>query len=521
MAPTSWETGLARLAAQSSGQPQANAQNAYRGAERTRQWRRWNPRPRSGDAAIYEDFPLLNDRLRDLFRNEPVMRKCKREFCKGVIGAEGVQTFAEVLLPDGDPGEQDTDDRFNFLADDLWEYWCENEADAEGKLTFQSQQWLNFEEAIGSGAAFALETFEEDPDRLVPLAYQLLEAEQLDSTQDRPGSDRENRIIRGIEFDRRNRPVAYWFYDVHPHDTWQSTTTSTRVPAERVIHTYFPDRPSQHLGVTLFSGNVQSAKDLDWYLGNELTAASIGALFSVLVKRARGAGSGMGFTGDGGDSSAYDSYGNTETLLGRGIVADLGQDDAVEVIESKRPNSNAAPFIELILRLAGQAAGLSLGRVTGDYKGTSYSAARAMHLDDEGFFRVLRAWYARTFVLRVRRRFTAVAAAYGHFAPAGIGARQFRNRRREMLRCKFQGAGREQLDPEKETQSAMARIRAGLSTWEIECGLRGHNWRRIAMQQSRERDFFARWGMEPDLSANGASPLDEMSTTEGDDAETD
>ncbi len=511
---SAWKTGLAKLAEKPAAEPCAAA-NAYRAGEQRRQWRKWQTRPFSGDAAIYEDHQLVNDRLRDLFRNEPVMRKCLREVCKGVVGAEGVQTFAVALQPDGEPGQRDTFDEFNFLADELWEEWCEQWADAEGRLTFQQQQWLNFQEAIGPGAGFAIELFEEAPDRPIPLAYQLIEAEQLDTTLDRPGTEKQNRIVRGIELDRRNRPVAYYFYDVHPHDTWQSTTTHTRVPAERVLHTFFPDRPSQHLGASLFTANVQPAKDLDWYLENELTAAAIGALFSVMINRKNGAGSGTGFTGDGTNSDS-DAYGNSEARLGRGILFDAGPDDKVEIIESKRPNSNAAGFIELILRECGQAAGLSLGRVTGDYKGTSYSAARAMHLDDEGFFRVLRAWYARTFVLRVRRRWTEVAGAYGLFDPAGIDARRFKNRRRDLLRARFQGAGREQLDPEKETASAIARIRAGLSTWEHECALRGLNWQRVAKQLSRERDFFEAWGVEPDLTANGAPPAPEDTTEEAD-----
>lgn len=511
-----WKNGLAKLADKPNGEPCAAA-NAYRAAERRRQWGTWETRSLSGDAALYQDHQLVNDRLRDLFRNEPVMRKCLREMSKGVVGAEGVQTFAEALLPDGKPGEQETDDEFNFLSDDLWEEWCANDADAEGRLTFQTMQWQNFEEAVGQGASFAIETIEEDPDRLVPLAYQLIEAEQLDTTLDRPATGKQNRIVRGIEFDARNRAQAYYFYDVHPNDTWQGTLQSTRVPASRVLHTFFPDRPSQHLGASLFTANVQPAKDLDWYLGNELTAAAIGALFSVMINRKNGAGSGTGFTGDGTTSDS-DAYGNSEARLGRGIVFDAGPDDDIKIIESKRPNANAAGFIELILRLAGQAAGLSLGRVTGDYKGTSYSASRAMHLDDEAFFKVLRAWYARSFVLRVRKRFTAVAAAQGLFAPIGIGARQFRNRRREMMRVKFQGAGREQLDPEKETNSAIARIRSGLSTHEIECGLRGFNWRRLGMQRWREKKFFKKWEVEPDLTANGAPPAAEETTQEGADA---
>lgn len=484
------------------GEPaQPVAKTAYKGGELNRIWKTWQPTHRSGDAAIYEDQSLLSARMRDLFRNDPLMKKLKRELCKHVIGAHGVQTFADVLMPDGPPGERDTDDAFNFESDDLFTRWSEDEADAEGKFSWPQLQWQHFSEALARGGSLLLEVADDDPKRSVPLAYQLLEYEQLDVSLDRPATDRTNRIVNGIEFDRRNRPVAYYIYDVHPYDNFQgSGFDSTRVPAKRVIHTYFPDRPSENIGVTLFTANVQSARDLDWYLGNELTAAALGALLTLIVKREYGVGSGLGFSG-ADPSDTTDLYGNSQVRLGPGIVADIGTNESVEVAESKRPNRDAGPFIDLIMRQAGQAAGLSRGRVTGDYAQTSYSSARAEHLDDQAYFQVLQNWCARAFVVPVRRRHTEMCAAFGRYT--SISARQFANRQWEMMRLRVKGIGREQLDPEKETQAAMERIRAGLSDWEHECALRGLDWRRVALNQKRQKAFFEKHGLEFDLSASG------------------
>src|SRR4051812_47127309 len=67
--------------------------NAYKGAEINRLNRGWQPTERSGDQAIREDFQLLNSRMRDLLRNDPLMKKLKREMCKHTIGPTGIQTF--------------------------------------------------------------------------------------------------------------------------------------------------------------------------------------------------------------------------------------------------------------------------------------------------------------------------------------------------------------------------------------------------------------------------------------------
>ena len=496
-----WQSILGFFGSSGDAAPQASAKTAYKGAEINRIWKPWQPTHRSGDTAIYEDQDMLSRRMRDLFRNDALMKKLKRELCKHVIGAHGVQTFADVLMPDGPPGERDTDDAFNFEADELFQRWSEEEADAEGKFSWAHLQWQHFSEALARGGSLLLEVSDDNPKRSVPLCYQLLEYEQLDVSKDRPATDGSNRIVNGIEFDRRNRPVAYYIYGVHPYDNFSGgSLDSVRVPASRVIHTYFPDRPSENIGVTLFTANVQSARDLDWYLGNELTAAALGALLTMVVKREFGVGSGLGFMGaDPNDST--DQHGNSQVRLGPGIVADIGKDDSVEIAESNRPNRDAKPFIDLIMRQAGQASGLSRGRVTGDYAQTSYSSARAEHLDDQAYFAVLQNWCARSFVVPVRRRHTEVCAAFDRYT--SISARQFANRQWDMQRLRVKGIGREQLDPEKETQAAMERIRSGLSDWEHECALRGLDWRRVALNQKRQKAFFEKHGLEFDLSASG------------------
>lgn len=496
-----WQAILGFFGSSDTAAPEASAKTAYKGAEINRIWKPWQPSHRSGDAAIYEDQDMLSRRMRDLFRNDPLMKKLKRELCKHVIGAHGVQTFADVLMPDGPPGERETDDAFNFEADELFSRWAEEEADAEGKFSWSQLQWQHFSEALARGGSLLLEVSDDNPKRSVPLCYQLLEYEQLDVSKDRPATERSNRIVNGIEFDRRNRPVAYYIYGVHPYDNFQGgSLDSVRVPASRVIHTYFPDRPSENIGVTLFTANVQSARDLDWYLGTELTAAALGSLLTMVVKREFGAGSGLGFMG-ANPNDTTDEHGNSQVRLGPGIVADVGKDDSVEIAESKRPNRDAGPFIDLIMRQAGQASGLSRGRVTGDYAQTSYSSARAEHLDDQAYFQVLQSWCARSFVVPVRRRHTEMAAAFDRYT--SISARQFANRQWDMHRLRVKGIGREQLDPEKETQAAMERIRSGLSDWEHECALRGLDWRRVALNQKRQKAFFEKHGLEFDLSSSG------------------
>lgn len=486
-----------RLASQYDEQrfelPLKQVDDAYKGGQIHRLWKDWMPAHRSGDSAIEQNWSLLTARMRDLMRNDGVMKSAKRALAKHVVGS-GIATYADVM--DG----EESDDAFNFEADDWFEHWAEEEADVSGKLSWSEMQWQGFNDTMETGEILLLECFDADPNRTLPLCYQLLETEQLDCSLDRPAADGQNKIVRGVEYDNRGRPVQYRIFDAHPYDQYSGwTSQSTWVAASRVIHVYLPNRASENRGVTWFSANVQPARDLDWYLGNELTAAALGALLTLIVKRKNGTGRGIGIAGDGSDST--DSFGNLLTKWGRGTVADIGVDDEVKVAESNRPNRDAAPFIKLILQMQSMGIGCSYLRLTGDYSQSSYTSARGAHLDDQAFFVVLQSWLSRAMILPVRKRHTITAAGYGLFK--SIGARQFQAKRRQMLRTIAQAPGREQLDPEKETQAAAFRIRAGFSTHQIECGLRGLNWRLVARQQRREKAFFETMGVQPDLTPLG------------------
>ncbi len=454
------------------------------------------PPHRSGDSAIDESWDLITSRIRDLMRNDPVMKSAKRGLAKGVIGGFGIQTFSEAIDENREPL-----DEFDEESDDLFEEWCEADIDIEGRMSWAQIQWNLFNETMETGEALLLECWDDDPDRLIPLCYQVLEAEQIDETRnwDADETNKQFKCRRGIEYDKRNRPVAYWLFDENPYDSFGGYRDAVRTPASRVIHCYLPSRASQHRGITWFSANMQNAKDIDWYLGNELTAAALGALLTAYVKRKNGGGNGSGFiTGSEGQGTSE----NRKFKLARGTVAELGPDDEVGVIESSRPNRDAAPFIKFLLMMQGMGIGLSPLRLTGDYSQASYTSARGAHLDDQAYFAVLQQWAAGCFVRTVRQRFTRHAAAKGLFKT--IRTRDFQRNERRYQRVAIQPPGREQLDPEAETGAAMDRVRSKLSTHQIECGLRGHNWRRIARQAKREQDYFERLGIEPDVDHTAA-----------------
>jgi len=477
---------LQRIAAQAE---------SYRGAQVNRLNKDWQPANRSGDAAIGDSWPLLTARIRDQIRNEPILAAALRALTKGVIGT-GISSYANVLL-----STEELFDEHNAESDEAFERWSDEEADAEDRLAFPEMQWLHFEETVSVGEALMLKCQHPDPARSVPLCYQLLEAEQLDDTIDQPAGVAQNEICRGIEYDRRGRAVAYYIYDAHPFGlAWHNRGASTRIPADRIIHSFLPGRPSERRGVSWFANMMQPSRDVDWYLGNELTAAAIGALFTVLITRANGPGQGTGFQGSAGETSATDANGNQLSRLGRGTIMEGATGDDCKIIASNRPNANADPFIRLMLQLSAMGAGISSLRLTGDYRQSSYTSARGAHLDDDAYFKPIQRWAGRTFCQPVRRAFNAEAAAYGLFQ--SVSAAQFEKQQRRFQRMHLQGPGRDQLDPGLETRAAADRIRFGFSDWESECAQRGTSFRRVILKQKQQRAFATKHGVPLELGTN-------------------
>jgi len=491
-------------AREQNGAPRAVAgKEAYQAARVTRTTKHFQPDNISENAAIAESWPMLIARVRSLRRNSPSVKQAVRMIVDLVVGT-GIQACPTIALEfiraSGPERDQMLD--YSYESDLIFTEWAIDEADVEGKLTWWDIQRIALSELVETGDALLLECWDDSPGRKIGLCYQMLEREQLDASKDRPASMGQNRIVNGIELDARNRPVHYWIYDAHPYDHSAAfsglITSSSPVPANRIRHLFLPFRPVQSIGLSWLHALVKCTRDLDWYLDNELTSAAIGALFTAIHSSDRHDGN----LGMGDDTDDEDQDGNAPVKLGQGFIYDGGPNDDFKIAESKRPNRDAAPFLDVITLQQAMAAGLSPHRFTGDYSQTSYSSARAAHLDDDKRILPLQQWFGYRLVLPARRRVNAIAAARGRFA--AVTPREFARDEDRLQRFDVTGTGREQLNPDKEQSAAAARVRAGMSTLAIENARRGLNWLRTAIQRAVEIVTYDHLGIVADLSSGGA-----------------
>ncbi len=480
-----------------------SSDESYKAARVNRTNYTWQPKAHAGEDAIREAWSMMVARSRDLAINSPTAKAIANTLADLIVGA-GLQSYAvpftsDVLSMIDEPDLLRTkilqDLEYSLESDQLFERWGLT-ADADGENTWGELERLAMYEMVNSGNAILLEVLQPSPDREIPLCYQLIERDQLDTSHDQAGSAGVNRIQNGIEYDGRNRKLAYWIYDAHPSSTYDYRAwQSTRIPASRIIHAYVRFRPSQRSGHPWAQEAHQSIRDGDWYMGAELTSAALGALLTFIHKSPSYPYT-NGLSDAIGDSE--DDYGNPIMKLGAGLVFQGGVEDSIEVAESHRPNRDAAPFIAELRTEQAMGAGISPSRMTRDYRGHSYTSARAAHLDDDAHIKPLQRFFAAKISLPVRRQVNGMAAGMGLFA-----SKTPREFRRDMVRLQqFEalGPGREQLDPVKETEAAISKLRAGLSNLQIENGRRQQHWVRVLLQRVIEDQVSAALGVTLDYS---------------------
>ena len=465
--------------------------------------RNWQPKHYSGDSAIDASWDLTTARVRDLVRNEPILRRARNKLARMIIGT-GLQTFSnvEALEMEYSPHLE----QFANESDEWFAHWADNEADVSGRMTWYEMQEKMVRDTAEVGMSLLLKCHRNEPGRSVSLCYQLIESEQLDRTKDRDAGPGENRVVHGIEVDRHGRAVGYWIYDAHPYDYsgGGANMHSTWVAATRIVPWFIPDRISSVTGISWFAPLVRPVKDADWYLSNELQAAAIGALLTLVYKSETATGmNGL----DDGTSDTQDRQGNPLVQLGKAITATIGTDEELDVAESNRPNRNAAPFMQFIMHQMAMGADMSYIGLTGDVKGASYSSARQAVIQDHEMARPLQNSFGARVAVPVRREHNRQAAAAGLYR--SVTPRQFEREEIRYQKMIAQPVGREHLDETKAVDAGTERLRTSRSTLQAEIGKEGGHWLTVLRQRRREMKTCERMGLTLDFSkGNGGNAND-------------
>ena len=102
--------------------------------------------------------------------------------------------------------------------------------------------------------------------------------------------------------------------------------------------------------------------------------------------------------------------------------------------------------------------------------------------------------------------------------PAGFGVVQFNEgmNKDALCRCRWLGAPKSIIDPEKEAKAHRLNLSIGRTTLEDVCAEDGKDWRDVMDQRAREEQYAASLGIELNYTDSGSAVADQEPMTDPD-----
>jgi len=352
------------------------SRRSYKAAQTGRLFADFTASSRSPDAEIKQALQSIRYRCRDLARNDEYARRFLTLMKVNVIGEQGIRVQVKAKNSDNSfdaPG--------NTIIENAFKVWGrKGNCTVDGRYSWVDAQRFAIENLARDGEVLVrLVNYRNNQER---FAIEFLEPDLLDELHNEDLQNG-NQIRMGVEMDQYHRPVAYHLLSAHPGDQEYSThrtTRRTRVPADKILHIYLPDRARQSRGVPWMAAAVSPLKQLN------------GMREAVLVNE-RVSASKMGFfISPNGDEFVGDELEDNYTPVMSAEPGTFHQLGPGMDFKAFDPSSNAntfADFEKAILRGIASSLGVSYASLSNDLTQTSYSSIRQGALEDRDFYKVL------------------------------------------------------------------------------------------------------------------------------------
>lgn len=525
--------GAVAVTTANSGVTEMALGGALEGAARnSREMLSWSPPIISPDAQINQAKDMADARGRDAVQNDGLTTGAVHTHRDSIVGSQ----FRLIAAPDfealgateewAEEFQQVVEGRFNLMADSV-ECWF----DASGTMTFTDMIRLAVGGFVYTGEVLATaEWLKDQRDRPFNTAIQMISPMRLSNPDN--GMDTAT-MRRGIERDMHARPVAYHirssfandFYAFDEQWKWKRVKAKTKWGRRQVIHIREALQPDQSRGISdmvaVLKQMRMTKKFQDITLQNAVVNATYAAAVeSELPSEVVFASMGAGGTGLGNALGEYMSALTAYVGKGDNIAVDgvkmphLFPGTKLNLQTAGTPGGVGTQFEESLLRHIAAPLGLSYEQFSKDYTKTNYSSARASMAETWKFMqsrkktvadRLATHIYLLWLEEEINRPDTVIPMPpnFNFYDPY---------MREALCNCEWIGASRGQIDEMKETQAAILRIKAGLSTRQAESARLGEDFRRTFKQLAREQKMMKALGLTFDEDATKPGANDRQQT---------
>ena len=487
-----WRRRIARWIA-----PQRASTRAYAGARNTRLTGGFGSFGNSSaDTELASGLAQLRARSRQLMRDAAYAKRARTIVVNNVVGA-GVGLQAQVKTTRGELNQ-----RVNGGVEEAWRRWsAADSCHTGGALHFSDLERASLGEVFTAGEVFVRLHQRSFGRSKVPLALELIEAERLADEFASPGPVAPGAQVKlGVEVDSFGRALAYWFHDLHPGEMRGAagqTDRLVRVPADQILHLRLIDRWPQTRGEPWLHTVVRKLNDMEEYSGAELTAARMSANYFGTI-----------------ESPELDplpnepqSDGTKQLNIEPGVIEQLSPGDKLQFHAPNRPNTALDPFMRYMLREVAAGCGVSYESLSRDYSQSNYSSSRLALLDDRDLWRVLQAWWVRSFREPLHRAWLQ-QAVLARAVPA-IAIESFALDPDWFTAARWKLRGWSWVDPTKEVTAYKEAVKAGFTTVSAVIAQSGGgvDIEDVVAERKEELALFEEAGIEVDTTV--AEPKDE------------
>jgi len=348
-----------RLAARAKAQTLMN----YDAASRGRRTYGWKAPGTDADTAAGRSRTRLRNLSRDMIRNRSLAARGQAVVTGNVVGT-GIMPSVRAETPEA------AQEAMEVIRDHL----LTPALDAYGVEALPGLQRQVMNAVFSDGEVLMRRRMRDlryEPDLRLPFQVQVMEADYLDESITSYG---QNEVVEGIEYGPTGRAVAYHLYDMHPGDGLHlkgKRFTSTRVPAQQILHIRRIDRPGQMRGVPWLAPVMMTIGELSDYQESQILKQKIGSLLAFFV--------------EAGDEGQIHNGSKLEEVAPGAIV---GLSPGQKVTPSAPPKVDEYPeFMREGVRVIATGLGLTYESF-GDLTGVNFSSGRMGRMEMDRFIQV-------------------------------------------------------------------------------------------------------------------------------------
>lgn len=475
----------------------------------------WNSPVQSADMDILPEMGVITPRIRDVTRNDALMRGAIQTQKDSIVGEKfllNAQPNTKILGMDevwAEEFQEEVEAKFTAYAESLMAY-----PDAQRKSNLTELVRLAVGIYAGTGEVIASVEWLRDGGRPYSTALQLIENERLSN----PLMGMDTRLLRGgVKRNSFGAPIGYYIRDAFPTDfmDFENVNNWTYVPVAKpwgrlqMIHIVDHWRPDQTRGVSNIASALKEIHMTHKFRDIVLQSAALNATYAASIESELPTDVVMQQAG-GGDMTALATFSNAylgeiakytknaRNLTLNGVkIPHFYPGTKMNLQNAATPGGLGTQFEASMLRYISASLGISYEQFSKDYANANYSNLRAALAETSKRMRVEKRRVADRFASIFYRLWLEEALNAGDItsmprkAPnwyEGLNADAYSE-------CSWIGANMGQIDGLKETQAAVLRLNNGLGTAEDELASLGKDWRQVYKQLSREQKYREKIGL--------------------------